>query len=343
MKRILFFLVVAALAAAAAGGYLFWSSRPVPVTVVQPHKGSAADVVYATGVVEPVRWAKVTSVLRERIVELCSCEGETVEAGEVIGRLDSSAARATLAELEARAQLSEQELERAAGLLERRVTSRSVFDKAENDHSRNIALVAAQRARLGDYELRAPMDGQVLRRDGEVGEVAEPGSVLFWVGQARPLQIVADVNEEDIPLVRTGQEAVVRADAFPQASFDARVDRITPKGDPVLKTYRVYLAFPQETPLMIGMTSDVNIVVREVPETMLVPLAALDGDKVLVLGADGMLEERVLEIGIRGVDEVEVLSGLTLDERVVSPWAEGLAAGMRARPGSAEGTGGTGG
>ncbi|WP_417769725.1 efflux RND transporter periplasmic adaptor subunit [Stappia sp.] len=343
MKRIRFFLAVAALTAVAVGGYLFWSSRPVPVTVVQPHMGSAADVVYATGVVEPVRWAKVTSVLRERIVELCSCEGEPVEAGEVIGRLDSSAARATLAELEARAQLSEQELERAAGLFERRVTSRSVFDKAENDHSRNIALVAAQRARLGDYELRAPMDGQVLRRDGEVGEVAEPGSVLFWVGQARPLQIVADVNEEDIPLVRAGQATVVRADAFPQASFNARVDRITPKGDPVLKTYRVYLVFPQETPLMIGMTSDVNIIVREVPETMLVPLAAFDGDKVLVLGTDGMLEERMLEVGIRGVDEVEVLSGLTLDARVVSPWAEGLAAGMRARPASVEDAGGTGG
>ncbi|WP_306027038.1 efflux RND transporter periplasmic adaptor subunit [Stappia sp. MMSF_3263] len=332
MRRLLTLLLLVLAGSGAYAAYHVWSSRPLEVTIVRPHMGSAADVVYATGVVEPVRWAKVTSVLRERIVELCSCEGEAVEAGEVIGRLDSSAARATLAELEARAQLSEQELERAAGLLERRVTSRSAFDKAENDHSRNIALVAAQRARLGDYELRAPMDGQVLRRDGEVGEVAEPGSVLFWVGQARPLQIVADVNEEDIPLVRTGQETVVRADAFPQATFDARVDRITPKGDPVLKTYRVYLAFPQETPLMIGMTSDVNIVVREVPETMLVPLAALDGDKVLVLGADGMLEERVLEVGIRGVDEVEVLSGLTLDERVVSPWAEGLAAGMRARP-----------
>jgi multidrug efflux pump subunit AcrA (membrane-fusion protein) len=242
MRRLLTLLLLVLAGGGAYAAYHVWSSRPLAVTIVRPHMGSAADVVYATGVVEPVRWAKVTSVLRERIIELCSCEGEAVEAGEVIGRLDSSAARATLAELEARAQLSEQEL------------------------------------------------------------------------------------------VRTGQETVVRADAFPQASFDARVDRITPKGDPVLKTYRVYLAFPQETPLMIGMTSDVNIVVREVAETMLVPLAALDGDKVLVLGADGMLEERVLEVGIRGVDEVEVLSGLTLDERVVSPWAEGLAAGMRARP-----------
>lgn len=330
MRRILTLLAILAAAAAAFAAGRWWLDRPVPVTVVVPQMGRAADVVYATGVVEPVRWAKVTSVLRERIVELCSCEGERVAAGQVIGRLDSTAARANLAELEARARLSEQELERAAGLLERRVVSQQAFERAEHDHSRNVALVAAQAARLGDYELRAPMDGKVLRRDGEVGEVAEPGAVLFWVGQERPLQIIADVNEEDIPLVRTGQKAVVRADAFPGTSFEARVERITPKGDPVLKTYRVYLAFPQETPLMIGMTSDVNIVVREVERAMLIPLAALDGDRVLVLGAEGRLAERRIAVGIRGIEQVEVLDGLEADARVVSPWAEGLAPGMAA-------------
>lgn len=335
MKRIVILLAIVAVAAVAWGGFVWWRDRPVPVTVVAPHMGRAADVVYATGVVEPVRWAKVTSVLRERIVELCSCEGETVLAGQVIGRLDSTAARATLAELEARARLSEQELDRAAGLLERRVVSQQAFEKAENDHSRNVALVAAQAARLGDYELRAPMDGQVLRRDGEVGEVAEPGAVLFWVGQERPLQIVADVNEEDIPLVRRGQKAVVRADAFPDSSFEAKVERITPKGDPVLKTYRVYLAFPQETPLMIGMTSDVNIVVREVENAMLIPLAALDEDRVLVLEDNGRLAERRISVGIRGIEEVQVLEGLGTGDRVVSPWAEGLAAGMAAEPAAA--------
>lgn len=326
------FLFLLILLAAGLAGAWWWMDRPVVVATVQPHRGSAADVVYATGVVEPVRWAKVTSVLRERIIELCNCEGETVTRGTVLGRLDASDARATLAELQAREKLSAQELERAAGLVERRVISRQAFDRVENDHSRNVALVAAQAARLADYELRAPMDGKVLRRDGEVGEVAEPGEVLFWVGQAEPLQIVADINEEDIPLIRTGQTALVRADAFPGSVFDARVDRITPKGDPILKTYRVYLTFPAETPLMIGMTSDVNIVVREVENAMLIPLAALDEDRVLVLEDNGRLAERRISVGIRGIEEVQVLEGLGTGDRVVSPWAEGLAAGMAAEP-----------
>ncbi|MCA1297725.1 efflux RND transporter periplasmic adaptor subunit [Stappia indica] len=323
--------LVLLLVAAGLGGAWWWRDRPVVVATVQPHRGSAADVVYATGVVEPVRWAKVTSVLRERIIELCNCEGETVTRGTVLGQLDASDARATLAELQAREKLSAQELERAAGLVERRVISRQAFDRVENDHSRNVALVAAQSARLADYELRAPMDGKVLRRDGEVGEVAEPGEVLFWVGQAEPLQIVADINEEDIPLIRAGQTALVRADAFPGSTFDARVDRITPKGDPILKTYRVYLTFPAETPLMIGMTSDVNVIVREVADTLLIPLAALDGNRVHVLAGDGRLETRQLMVGIRGTTTVEVLDGLSEEERIVATWSDALRDGQKAK------------
>ncbi|SDT91373.1 RND family efflux transporter, MFP subunit [Stappia sp. ES.058] len=341
MKRFAFTLVLIGLVAAGAGAFWWWSSRPVTVAFVSPQTGRAADVVYATGVVEPVRWAKVTSVLRERIVEMCACEGETVTQGTILGRLDASDARATGAELEARVRLSKQNLDRAVGLLERRVISRQAFEQAENDHSRNVALLAAQTARLSDYELKAPMDGQVLRRDGEVGEVAEPGAVLFWVGQPRPLRVVADVNEEDIPLVRTGQTALVRADAFPGRSFDAVVDQITPKGDPVLKTYRVYLTFSDPPPLMIGMTSDVNIIVNVVEAALLVPLAAVDGDRVLVLGDDGRLATRKLEIGIRGTETVQVLGGLEADARVVAVWRDGLAPGQAARP-LAEATGGEG-
>jgi RND family efflux transporter MFP subunit len=332
MKRFLLALFLLAGGAAVAASLWWWSARPVQVAVVSPQVGRAADVVYATGVVEPVRWAKVTSVLRERIIEMCACEGETVTQGTVLGRLDASDARATAAELEARVRLSEQNLERAVGLLERRVISRQAFEQAENDHSRNVALLAAQTARLSDYELKAPMDGQVLRRDGEVGEVAEPGAVLFWVGQPRPLRVVADVNEEDIPLIRTGQKALVRADAFPGRAFDAVVDQITPKGDPVLKTYRVYLTFQDPPPLMIGMTSDVNIIVKVVEEALLVPLAAVDGDRVLVLQDDGRLAARRLEIGIRGTQSVEVIDGLAPDARVVAVWRDGLSPGQAARP-----------
>ena len=69
-------------------------SRPSP-----PQRGTAVEIVYATGAVEPVRWAKVASLIRDRIVEICDCEGKTVAKGDVLVRLDDREVRAQLKEL----------------------------------------------------------------------------------------------------------------------------------------------------------------------------------------------------------------------------------------------------
>jgi hypothetical protein len=68
-----------------------------------------------------------------------------------------------------------------------------------------------------------------------------------------------------MPRVEAGQRALLRPDAYPERSLEAVVDSITPKGDPVTKTYRVRLALPETTPLLIGMTVEVVIVVDARP------------------------------------------------------------------------------
>ncbi|MBO6755194.1 MAG: efflux RND transporter periplasmic adaptor subunit [Roseibium sp.] len=324
-------IVVAIAALCSVVAMAWWVGRPMDVAVTQPYRGTAADVVYATAVVEPENWAKVTAVVRERIVSLCHCEGDEVVKDAQLAELDSGDARATLRELEARRTLAQAEQERALELLERRVISQHIYDRAQSQLVQVEALIAAQRERLNDYQLVAPMTGVVLRQDGSVGEVAEPGEILFWIGQPRPLHLVAEVNEEDIPKVAPGQKALIRADAFPDAVLEATVTRITPKGDPVLKNYRVYLGLPDDTPLRIGMTVELNIVTREVENVLLVPVSALDGQSVWIVQADGDLEKTWVKTGIRGTRAVEVLEGLGEDSRVVNPYREDLEEGQTVR------------
>jgi RND family efflux transporter MFP subunit len=176
--------------------------------------------------------------------------------------------------------------------------------------------------------LRSPSDGVVLRQDGEVGEIAEPGSVLFWVGQPRPLLIVADVNEEDVPRVAVGQRTLVSADAFPGRALEASVASITPKGDPVSKTYRVRFDLPDDTPLMIGMTVEVNIVVHVSEDTLLVPVTAV-ADGAVWLVEDGVARRREVKTGITGTAAVEVTGGLAEGAQVIVPAPEDLRDGAR--------------
>ena len=322
-------LTVAVAVVLAMGALGIWyTQRPQTVTVVMQKRGSVAEVVYANGVVEPRTWAKVTALVRERIVEQCDCEGKPVEQGAVLARLDTSEAHAALVELEARLRLARDDHQRLSVLVERNATSQQSADRASSEVAQLEALVAGQKAKLESYALRAPATGTVLRHDGEVGEIAEPGTILFWVGQPSPLIVVADVNEEDIPRVKVGQRALLRSDAFPNQNLEATVDSITPKGDPVTKTYRVRFKLPDDTPLMIGMSTDVNIVIRVAENALTVPSLALRGNAIFTV-EDGRASRHEIVTGIRGIKDVEVQSGLAADARIISPYPEDVAEGAR--------------
>lgn len=321
-------IIVVLLAAAAAAGWWHFSAPVVVIGTLA--RGPAVDAVYATGVVEPVNWAKVTPLVRGRIVEQCSCEGEWVRHGAVLARLNDDEQRARITELEARAQFLESDVTRYRQLLANRTISLQTFERIDSQHREVRAAIAALREKLADYTLKAPMDGQVLRQDGEVGEVVEPGDVLFWVGQPRPLWIETDVDEEDIPRVRPGQKALIKADAFAGSVLAGTVQQITPKGDPVAKSFRARIALPDDTPLLIGMTTEINIVVRTIEDALLLPAEAVVEGRVFVLDGD-VVRERRPAFGIRGPERVQITAGLDGGERVVLLPPAGLADGARVR------------
>ncbi|KAB2911915.1 MAG: efflux RND transporter periplasmic adaptor subunit [Hyphomicrobiaceae bacterium] len=330
-------LLVLAAVLLVAGSWLLWSwARGPQVTTVAPLRGTAAEIVYATGAVEPVRWSKVTSLVRNRLIEICDCEGKTVAKGEVLARLEEREVRAQLDELKAREELAKRELTRISQLLDRRIATPQAYERALADVQQVQALISAQTQKIAEYTIVAPMDGVVLRRDGEVGEIVEAGQVLFRVGVPRPLRVVAEVNEEDIPRVAIGQKVLFRTDAFAGRLLEGRIREITPMGDPVAKTYRIRVALPDDTPLQIGMSVEANIVTKEKPNALLVPAEALQG-KTLVVAEGSRARRRTVETGIRGTHAVEILSGIGENDRIISPFPPDLKDGARIRPAAAPG------
>jgi RND family efflux transporter MFP subunit len=210
------------------------------------------------------------------------------------------------------------------------VATTQAFEKASTDLRQVQGLISVQMEKLGNYTIAAPMDGLVLRRDGEIGEVAEQGQVLFRIGPPKPLQVVAEVNEEDIPRVKVGQTVLLRTDAFHEKRLEGKVSQITPMGDAVTKTYRIRIDLPDDTPLHFGMSVEANVVTREKTDALLIPADAVQGSAVLVVDGD-RVRRREIEIGIRGARAVEVLSGLTEKDGIASPMPQGLADGARVR------------
>ena len=315
-----------------AGAWV-WRGLPPSVAVATATTGPAVQAVYATGNVEPVHWAKVGPAVRARIIAVLVEEGARVAEGQPMAKLDDREAQHRAEEAEARANFAQEDLARVRTLVARDVASRAALDRAEAEARAVRAVAEAAKRRLDDYIVRAPSAGLVLRRDAEVGEVVDTPAALFWIGEPKPLRITAEVDEEDIAQIREGQRALLRADAFAGQVLNARVTQITPKGDATRKAYRVRLALPEDTPLMIGMTVEANIVLRETANAVLIPPAALRGDYVFVAQGE-VARRRQVTVGVQGPRAVEIRQGIAAGDVVVLDPPQGLKDGqaLRLRP-----------
>lgn len=324
-------LAIAASIIVALAAVAWWLSRGPAVAVVRVTRGAAAEIVYATGAVEPETWSRSTPLVRGRIIERCRCEGKIVRKGDLLARLDDKEALATLNDLRALEEFQHREFDRQSQLLARGVATSQAYQRAESDLARIQAQIAAQAQRLEYYKLVSPMDGTVLKEDGEVGDMVDPGTILYRIGLERPLWVVADVNEEDIPRVQVGQKALLRTDAFAGQVLPGFVKQITPAGDPVSKTFRVRIGLPDDTPLRVGMSVEANIVSREKADVLLVPANAVVDSNLLTIEND-RARLRKVEIGIHGTGFVEIVNGASEGELVASPATTNIKNGSRVRP-----------
>jgi RND family efflux transporter MFP subunit len=325
-KRILASAAAVVVLLTVGTGAFFYLRKPEPVRVATASLAPVAEIVYATGTVEPIEWAKVVPLQRRKIVELCRCEGQSVAKGQVLGRQDDAEEQALLSELEVR----EKQLVRDRDRAEKDKAPKAEREQRETAVKEMSSRITAHRSRMETLVLRSPMAGVVLRRDGEVGEIAGPADVLFWVGKPSPLQVLAEVNEEEITKIKVGQKAFLTSEAFEGQSLRASVSHITPKADPVKKTFRVYLLLPPNSPLRTGMTVEANIVFREKPNAVVVPLDAVLGGTVQVV-RDGRVRKVPVKTGVRGTQFVEVIGNVPAGASVLSPNRINLADAARVK------------
>ena len=208
--------------------------------------------------------------------------------------------------LGARARLARLNLQRIEALIDRKVLAKVDLDQAQADLDAAEAVLRRATAQRGFMTLTAPADGLIIRRDGEIGQFIPVGQTLFYLSCCAPLRVTAEVDEEDIPRVRVGQKAVLHADALPGRVFDGEVGEITPKGDPVARSFRVRIRLADPAGLQVGMTVDANLVVVERQDALLVPSSAIkDGNLWLV--SDGRLHRQPVRTGVTGAVRTEIV------------------------------------
>lgn len=321
-------IVLAACAGAAA---LAWRALgPLELEAAAPARGPAVDAIFATGSVEPTVMLPIAPRVAGTLTALLADEGQVVRKGQVLARIDDSDLARTVDEQQAREHFARENYQRNEGLVRQGFVSPDSLDRARSDLDAAEASLRRAQAQRDFTALIAPADGTVLKRDGEVGQFFPAGQTLFTLSCCAPLRVGAEVDEEDIARVHVGQKVVMRTDALPDQVFDGVVAELTPKGDPVARSYRVRIRIAQPGALRVGMTIDANLIVAERADALLVPSRAVQAGKVWVL-REGRLHAQAVRTGVVGPERTEILEGLGADAVVVAAPDERLREGRSAR------------
>jgi HlyD family secretion protein len=197
------------------------------------------------------------------------------------------------------------------------------------------AATAAQ-ARLEQAQIAGPADARVLLRSVEPGQIVQPGRALLTLALDSPVELVGQVDERYLEQLQIGQSAHVRADAFPDAPFAAKVRQIAPVVDAQRGAIEVKLALQQGAPAFLreDMTLSVEVITGRRERALVVPIDAVDGSRgdtsatVHVL-RDGRIEQRTVRLGLRTLGSAEVTDGLAAGDVVLI--GSSLAPGSRVR------------
>jgi len=268
--------------------------------------------VQAVGTLRANESVTLVPELARRLVDISFEEGSTVEAGELMFKLDESELVAELREIDARIRLARANKDRATALLPKEAISRREYDLAESE----LEVLEAQRAlkavELAKTEIRAPFAGRVGTRRVSVGAVVSASTPLVDLQDLASLKVDFPLPERYMPEVRPGQEFTFTV----TGSGDVHQGRITviePVIDAATRSLQVRGICQQPGGLLPGGFAEVTLAIEDGGESILIPTQALipspRGQGVFRI-RDGRAELQPVEIGTRTPNEVQILRGL---------------------------------
>jgi membrane fusion protein (multidrug efflux system) len=307
------------------------AASTVPVEV-QPLRRAAMVAVYSgTAPIEAHDEAEVVAKVGGEIRQIFVEEGDTVQAGQVLARLDGDRLRLEVAQTEANLRKLERDYKRQLELSEKGLVAKGTAENAKYDLDALRASYDRARLELGYTEVRAPIAGVVSARHIKIGNTIAPETPAFRVTNLDPLIAHVHIPEKEFRKLAPRQTAEIVVDALGGERFQGVISRISPTVDPKTGTFRARVEVPDPSRrLKPGMFARVNIVYERRDNALQLPRAAVldaDGAQSVFVVSGGKAEQRTIRTGLANNGWLEVVEGLDGSEQVVVVGQAGLKSG----------------
>lgn len=292
-------------------------ARDVKTAEVVRTGGTGEVAVPAT--VQARKRAALSARMPASVTELPYREGQWVQAGVVVVRLDDAALRAAVAAAEAGVKAAEADLARTKALLDKGASTPRELEQMTAAASGAQAQLTAAKDSLSYSSLRAPFAGRVASRRVNLGDVVNPGMPLIEIEGEGGLELRATVESEIAATLRPGAKVKAVVDGQP-APLTATVTAVAPSGDPTTHRFEVKADLPGATGLRAGVFARLLVPGLAADPRITVPAGALferGGLTGLFVVSEGRARLRWVAVGARDGEAVEVRAGVEPGERVV--------------------------
>ncbi len=258
--------------------------------------------------------------------------GKMVKAGQLILELNAAPLKAQLEQLKAAARLAKQNFDRDLAQLKMHAVSQAAVDLAAANLKSASAQVTMQEAIIAQKSIRAPFAGQLGIRQVDLGQYLAPGTALVNLQQLDPMYLDFTVPQAQIDLIHVGEHVTVQTNAFPNKVFTGTISALEPQVDISTRNLKVRASIANpEGELLPGLFATARVNKGDKKEYITLPNSAIAynpyGSTVFIVksegkGADGkpklIVEQRFVTTGLVRGDQVAVLSGLQVNEVVVT-------------------------
>ena len=346
-KKLGFIAAVLAVTACSEQEQTVTESAIRPVKIFTVEGGNSSAIRSFPGVVDAAQRAELAFRVPGSVQQLLVREGDLVEQGQLLAKLDPTDFAITLKDRVATNDNAVRNFERAQELVEDGNISRLDYDRMEAKMKTSAAALAQAEQDLAYTELKAPFTGRIAVRHIENFEEIIAGQNIFRLQSDGDLEIEIALPETLVRMLNPAPDQVRRDKVKAQASFEGRQDdsfpltikEISTKADSQTQTFQVTLgmAAPKNFAVLPGMTATVALDLSRLMNTAVVhwvPVRAVVAEselkaQVWVLDSETMtVSSRQVEIGRMSGSRIEVKSGLQGDEEIVSVGASYLAEGM---------------
>jgi len=301
---------------------------PVPVEVSKPLRGDILAVYSGTAPIEAFAEADVIAKVEGEIREVLVEEGDTVEKGQVLARLDGDRLRLELNESRARLNKMQRDFERNKELREKGLLSEGDFEKIRYDLEALKAAFNLASLELDYTQIRAPIAGVISERYIKLGNAIRIGEPMFRVTSLDPLVAYMHIPEREFRQIAAGQPVAIEIDALADDDFLSAVTRVSPIVDAGTGTFKITIEIRDETrSIKPGMFGRMSIVYDQHENVLQIPRSAVIEDmgvETVFVVDDGKAVRRTVQTGYGANGMIEVTDGLTDTDSVVTVGQVGL-------------------